>query len=76
MAEKFKLLHKKSWFFGNRTAEWNVLIIGYIILVILPVVKIQNGGCIQDGIENVYIIHTIFSKIIFYYFFYFSAQNL
>jgi hypothetical protein len=32
----------------------------------LPVVKIGNGGCIQDGVENVYIFHPIFSKMIFW----------
>jgi hypothetical protein len=30
----------------------------------LPVQKNQNGGYIQDGVENVYIFHSIFSKII------------
>jgi hypothetical protein len=28
-------------------------------------VKVQNGGWIQDGVENVYIFHRIFSKMIF-----------
>jgi hypothetical protein len=28
-------------------------------------VKAQNGGYIQDGVENVYIFHPIFSKMIF-----------
>jgi hypothetical protein len=28
-------------------------------------VKVQNGGCIQDGVENVYIFHPIFLKLIF-----------
>jgi hypothetical protein len=27
-------------------------------------VKIQNDGYIQDGVENVYIFHPIFSKMI------------
>jgi hypothetical protein len=27
-------------------------------------VKNQNGGYIQDGVENIYIFHTIFSKMI------------
>jgi hypothetical protein len=27
----------------------------------LPVVKIQNGGCIQDGVENIFIILKIFN---------------
>jgi hypothetical protein len=30
----------------------------------LPVVKIQHDGHIQDGVENVYIFHPIFSKMI------------
>jgi hypothetical protein len=32
----------------------------------LSVVKNQNGGYIQDGVENVYIFHPIFSKIKFW----------
>jgi hypothetical protein len=31
-----------------------------------PVVKVQNGGYIQDGVESVYIIHPILSKMIFF----------
>jgi hypothetical protein len=29
---------------------------------LLPVIKIQNGGWIQDGVESVFILHPIFSK--------------
>jgi hypothetical protein len=32
---------------------------------LLPGVKVQNGGCIEDDVENVYIFHTRFSKMIF-----------
>jgi hypothetical protein len=32
---------------------------------LLPVLKNQNGVYIQDGVENVYIYHPIFSKMIF-----------
>jgi hypothetical protein len=32
---------------------------------LLPVVENQNGGYIQDGVENVYIFHPIYSKMIF-----------
>jgi hypothetical protein len=32
---------------------------------LLPVLKNQNGGYIQDGVENVIIFHPIFSKMIF-----------
>jgi hypothetical protein len=28
-------------------------------------VKDQNGGCVQDGIKNIYIFHSIFLKMIF-----------
>jgi hypothetical protein len=27
--------------------------------------KVQNGGYIHDGVENVYIFHSIFSEMIF-----------
>jgi hypothetical protein len=37
----------------------------YIVKNLLPVVKNLNGGYIQDGVENVYIFHPIFSKMIF-----------
>jgi hypothetical protein len=75
MAEKYNMadfLHKNSWFFVNGTAEWNVLILGYVILLALFYCKKfvartenQNVVYIQDGVENVYIFHPIFSKIIF-----------
>jgi hypothetical protein len=32
---------------------------------LLPVVKLQNGGCIQDGVEKVSIFQPIFSKMLF-----------
>jgi hypothetical protein len=31
---------------------------------LLPVVKTQNGGCIQDDVENVFNFHPVFSKMI------------
>jgi hypothetical protein len=31
----------------------------YVVKVLLPVVKVQNGGCIQDGAENVYNVRSI-----------------
>jgi hypothetical protein len=82
-------LHKNSWFFGSGTAEWNVLIFGYVILLALfyckklwPVLKNQNGVYIQVGIENVYIYHPLFSKIkflsvfaVFLLFFYILGKN-
>jgi hypothetical protein len=37
----------------------------------LPVVKVHNGGCIQDGVENVNFFYSILSKIIFFVNFYF-----
>jgi hypothetical protein len=65
-------LHKNSWFLGSGIAEWNVLVFGYVILLtlfycnfFLPVLKTQKGGYIQDGVENVYILHPICAKIIF-----------
>jgi hypothetical protein len=74
MAEKFNMadfLHKNSWFFGSGTAEWNVLIFGYVMLPVLfylkkllPVVTTQNGDYIQDGVEIAYIFHQIISKMI------------
>jgi hypothetical protein len=36
-----------------------------IVKNLLAVVKNQNGGYIQDGVENVYIFYTIFSKMTF-----------
>jgi hypothetical protein len=33
-----------------------------IVKNLLPVLKIQNGVYIQDGVENIYIYHPIFSK--------------
>jgi hypothetical protein len=36
-----------------------------IVKKLLPVLKNQNGVIIQDDVENVYIYHPIFSKIIF-----------
>jgi hypothetical protein len=39
-------------------------------------VKIQNGSCIQDGVENVYIFHQIFSKMIIGQFFFFFLFTL
>jgi hypothetical protein len=36
-----------------------------IVKNLLPVVKHQNGGYIQDGVENILIFLPIFSKIIF-----------
>jgi hypothetical protein len=54
-------LHKNSWFSGSETAEWNVLVVGYVLLLtpfycnkLLPVLKNLNGGYIQDGVKNVY----------------------
>jgi hypothetical protein len=38
---------------------------GSILKKLLPVLKNQNGVTIQDGVENVYIYHPIFSKMIF-----------
>jgi hypothetical protein len=38
-----------------------------IVKNLLPVVKIENGGCIQDGVEIAYIFHQIFSKMIIFY---------
>jgi hypothetical protein len=74
MAEKFNVtdfLHTHSWFFGCGTAELDVLIIGYDTqLALFYCKKIvasqnQNGVYIQDGVENFYTFHPIFSKIIF-----------
>jgi hypothetical protein len=36
-----------------------------IVKKLLPVLKNQNDGTIQDGVENIYIYHPIFSKLIF-----------
>jgi hypothetical protein len=36
-----------------------------IVKSLLPVLKNQNGGYIQDGVENVNIFHPIFSKMTF-----------
>jgi hypothetical protein len=37
----------------------------------MPVVKIKNGGCFQDGVESVFIFHPIFSKMIIFQFLFF-----
>jgi hypothetical protein len=37
-----------------------------IVKNLLPILKNQNGVSIQDGVENVYIFHPIFSKMIFW----------
>jgi hypothetical protein len=80
-------LLKNPWFFGSGTAGWNVLIFGYVILLalfyckknLLPLLKNQNEVYIQDGVENVYIFHPIFSKmiflLIFLLFFYILGKN-
>jgi hypothetical protein len=41
-----------------------------IVKHLLPVQKKQNGVVIQDGVENDYIFHPIFSKIMFLSVFY------
>jgi hypothetical protein len=63
--------------YSRGTAQWNVSIFGYVILLTSLLTlfyykknccqfwKNQNGGYIQDGVENVCIFHAIFSKIIF-----------
>jgi hypothetical protein len=33
-----------------------------IVKILLPVVKVQNGCCIQDDVKNVDIFHAIFSE--------------
>jgi hypothetical protein len=43
---------------------------------LLSVVKVQNGGCIQDGVENVNFFYSILSKIIFFVNFYFFLFTL
>jgi hypothetical protein len=61
MAEKLNMedfLQKNSWYFGSGTAEWNILIFGYVIRLML-------FYCKKFGVENVYIYHPIFSKMIF-----------
>jgi hypothetical protein len=74
---------QKFMIFCSRTVERNVLFFGYTVLYFLyfsivknlfPVVIIQNGGSIQDGVEIAYIFHQMFSKMIicqFFSFFYF-----
>jgi hypothetical protein len=34
---------------------------------LLPIVKVQNGGFTQDCVENVYIFHPKFLKMIFFF---------
>jgi hypothetical protein len=50
-----------------------------IVKNLLPVLKIQNGVYIQDGVKNVYIYNPIFSKMIFLsiflLFFYILCKN-
>jgi hypothetical protein len=60
---------KISRYFGRETCEWDMLIFGYVMLVrcsiehkLLPAVKTQNGGWIQDGVEKVLIFTQYFDK--------------
>jgi hypothetical protein len=39
-----------------------------IVKDLLSVLKVQNGSCIKDGVENIYIFHSIVSKMIFFFF--------
>jgi hypothetical protein len=34
-----------------------------VVKNVLPVIEIENGGCLQDGVEIAYIFHQIFSNI-------------
>jgi hypothetical protein len=43
---------------------------------ILPVVKIQNGGCMQDGVENLKKNYQIFSKMIIFKFCFFKEKKI
>jgi hypothetical protein len=71
------VLHDNSCFFwiGEPLNEFKFLNMLYlqhcsIVKSLLSVVKIQNGGYIQDGVENFYIFHPIFSKMIIFHFFF------
>jgi hypothetical protein len=46
---KDDIFQKISRFYYGETAEWNVLIFWYIVVLVL-----QNGGLIQDGDENIF----------------------
>jgi hypothetical protein len=63
---KDDVFQKNSRFYYSTTAKWNVF---YDKIFITPVVKIQNGGCIQDDVDNFYIYHAIFSNTIFLWIF-------
>jgi hypothetical protein len=75
MAEKFNMadfFHKNSWFLVAEPLNEMLLFLDMlnclhcsIVNNLLPVLKNQNGFYIQDGVENVYFFHAIFSKMIF-----------
>jgi hypothetical protein len=46
-----------------------------IVKNLLPVVKVQNGGYIQDGVENVYFFHPMIFLTIFFLFLFTLGKN-
>jgi hypothetical protein len=44
-----------------------VLFFGFLKLKLLPVAFFQNGGCIQNGGESIFLFHTIFSKMLIWH---------
>jgi hypothetical protein len=73
MAEKFNMedfLHKFHDFLVAEPLNEMYLFLDMLCVLCCSIVKkllpvLKNGGYIQDGVENVYILHPIFSKMIF-----------